>query len=535
MSDRFILQAPAARAALTRGIDLMTGLLRPTLGPAARTVAIARIVGSDGPEILDNAATIARRTIQIEFPFEDMGAMIVRQLAWTVFNQTGDGAATAAVICQALVHEATRYVAAGGNPMLIKRGIERGLPVVLAELSRQARPIDTADEIAGIVGGILRDDRLTTMVGEVMESVGAEGAVLVEDAQGIETGHEYIDGIRWNEGYQSHFLLKEGQTEARLINPRIFVTDIFLERAEQLLPAVEACVQAGERSLFVIAPEVRDSALALLILNRERGVLEDAIAVKAPSIGQQRTNILEDIAVITGGRCLHQEGQESFKEVMLHDLGQARQAWATKFAFGILGGTGSRGAVRQRITEAKAELTTIKDDEYTSNKIKERIGKLMGAAAVIRVGAPTKADQAELKFRVEAAVTSARTALQDGVVPGGGAAYIGCLPALEALELTGDEAVGLKILARALTEPMRAIVQNAGIPDSPIIHGARERGGEWAFDVIKREWVKARSAGIVDPLNVLKVALETAVSSANMAITTEVLVRHKKPTMATNP
>lgn len=537
MPDRFIMQAPAARAALLRGMDLMTGLLRPTLGPAARTVAIDRIVGSDPPEVLDSAATIARRTIQLEYPFEDMGAMIVRQLVWKVFEAVGDGAATAAVLAQGVMHQATKYVAAGGNPMIVKRGIERGLMLALEELRRQARPIDTPAQISGVVAGILRDPKLAEMIGEVMDSVGPDGAVLVEDAQGTETGHEYIDGIRWNEGYVSHFLLRENQTEARLLNPRIFVTDYFLDKTEQLLPVVEACVKAGEKSLLVIAPEVKEQALALLIVNRDRGVLDEVMAVKAPSIGTQRTMILEDIAVITGGRCIHQEAGERFEDVMIHDLGKARQAWATRWAFGILGGAGSKGAIRQRINEAKAELKTIKDDDYTRNKIKERIGKLAGAAAVIRVGAPTKSDQAERKFRIEAAVTAARAAMQEGVVAGGGAALVGCAPALEklAVELRGDEAVGVKLLAAALAEPMRAIAENAGLDPSPIVHTARERGPRATFDVVRKQWVDAYEAGIVDPLPVVLTALETAVSAATMALTTDVLIRHKKPQMATNP
>jgi chaperonin GroEL len=535
MPDRFIMQAPAARSALLRGVDLMANLLRPTLGPAARTVAINRIVGSDPPEILDNAATIARRTIQLEHPFEDMGGMIVRQMVWKVFEEAGDGSATAAVLAQGLMHEAARYVAAGGNPMMVKRGIERGLSVALAELRKQAVTIDGPAELTRLVAGVIRDEALSEMLGEVMDSVGAEGAVLVEDAQGTETGHEYIDGVRWNEGYVSHFLLRENETESRILNPRIFITDYFLEKAEQLLPVVEACVNAGEKNLLVIAPEVRDSALALLILNREKGVLDEAMAVKAPSIGQQRTNILDDIAVLTGGRCLHQEGQESFQEIMIHDLGRARQAWATRHAFGILGGHGSKGAIRQRINEAKAELRTIKDDDYVRNKIRERIGKLAGAAAVIRVGAPTKSEQTEAKFRIEAAVTSARSALQDGVVPGGGAAFLACVPALEAMTLTGDEAVGLKILIRALQEPMRAIVENAGLDANMILHFAREHGPGWTFDVVRKEWVEARAAGIVDPLPVVLTALETSISAALMALTTDVLIRHRKPSLATNP
>ncbi|MCC6627859.1 MAG: chaperonin GroEL [Chloroflexi bacterium] len=537
MRERYVMLAPEAREALVRGVDIMAGLLRPTLGPAARTVAIARIVGSDAPEILDSAATIARRTIQLEYPFEDMGAMIIRQMAWRVFEEAGDGSATAAVLAQALVHEAARYVAAGGNPMLLKRGIDRGLSVALAELRRQARPVDGPIELGRIVAGIVRDPKLEEMMGEVMDSVGPDGAVLVEDAAGIETGHEYIDGVRWNEGYASHFLLKEGETEARLLNPRIFVTDYFLDRADQLVPVVEACLRDGDRSLMVIAPEIKDQALALLILNREKGVLEQAVAVKAPSIGSQRTFILEDIAVITGGRCVHQEAAERFEDVQSYDLGRARQAWATRWAFGILGGMGSKGAIRQRINEAKAELKTIKDDDYTVGKIRERIGKLAGAAAIIRVGAPTKADQAERRLRIEAAVTAGRAALQEGVVAGGGAAFIACIPALERLasELNGDEAVGVRALAGALTAPMRAIAENAGLAPSSIVHLAREKGLPWTFDVVRQAWVDAYANGIADPLPVVLAALEISISAATMALTTDVLIRHKKPSMASNP
>jgi chaperonin GroEL len=535
MPDRFVMLAPASRAALLRGMDMMTGLLRPTLGPAARTVAIARIVGSDPPEVLDSAATIARRTIQLEYPFEDMGAMLVRQMVWKVFEEVGDGAATAAVIAQRLVHAANRYVAAGGNAMLLKRGIERGLDAVLDDLNKQATKIELPSEITSIVSGIVRNQKIAEMLGEVMDSVGPDGSVLVEEAQGTETGHEYIDGVRWNEGYVSHFLLREGETEARIIDTRIFVTDIFLDKAEQLVPVVEACVKAGERNLFVIAPEVKESALALLIVNREKGILDNAVAVKAPAIGTQRTRILEDIAVATGGRCLTQEAQDPFDEVMIHDLGTARQAWATRFHWGILGGGGSKGAIRQRINEAKAELRTIVDDDYVRNKIKERIGKLAGAAAVVRVGAPTKPDRDDLKFRVEAAVTVARSALQEGVVPGGGAAYVAAARALESVEARGDEAVGLKVLAEALEEPMRAIAENAGLDPSPIVHEARRRGPGWTFDIVSQEWVEARSASLVDPLPVTVAALKGAVSAATMAMTTDVLIRHKKPDTAVNP
>jgi chaperonin GroEL len=540
--ERRILEGPRARAALLRGMDRMTSLLRPTLGPLPRTVAIERLVGHEPPEILDSAATIARRTIQLADPFEDMGGMLIRHLVWRVFEREGDGAATAAVLTQSLVHAGARYVAAGGNPLLVRRGMELGLAVAVAALRRQARAIDGPTEIAGVVAGSIRSPELADMIGEVVDAAGPDGAILVEDAQGTETVLEYIDGVRWNEGYVSAFLLRqdEGGT-TRVENPRVLVTDYSLDRAEDLLPTLEACVGAGERNLLIVAPEIRDSAVGLLVVNRERGVLDGAVAVRAPSFGAQRTRILEDIAVITGGRCVCQDRQERLADVTIDDLGKARQAWATKVAFGIMGGQGSKLGIRQRIAEAKAELGTVEDDAYTSEKIKERIGKLAGTAAIIRVGAPTKSEQEDLKLRIDAAVRSARSALRDGVVPGGGAALLACIPDLDAMQVSGvgDEKVGVRALAHALAEPMRAILGNAGLEVAPIVHEARRRGAsqvqEYVFDVLRREWVHAWSGGIVDPLTVALAVLETSVGSAALALTSEVLVRRKNPPMAMNP
>ena len=525
-----------ARAALLRGMDAMTGLLRPTLGPAARTVAIGRLVGSGPPEVLDNAATIARRTIQLADPFEDMGAMIVRHLVWRVFEQTGDGAATAAVIAQALMREATRYIAAGGEVHAMRRGIEAGLAVAVVELERQARPIQLPSEIAAVVAGSLRSERLANMLGEIVDAVGPDGAILVEDGQGTETGCEYLDGVRWNEGYVSHFLLDEhGATSVRLVNPRVLISDLSFDHAEQLLPAVEACVQAGERSLLIVAPEVRDSAIGLLVVNRQRGVLDGAVAVRAPSIGEQRTRILEDLAAITGGRCLRQQASDRLTGVTIGDLGKARLAWATRFAFGILGGHGNRAAIRQRIVDAKGELSAVGDDAYLRGKIKERIGKLAGSAATIRVGAPTQSEQEDLKLRMEAAVATARSATLEGVVPGGGCALLACVPALEALEAAGDERAGIKLLTAALAEPMRAIASNAGFEPGPIVYDARRRGPPCLFDVIRRQWVDAWCGGVLDPLPVVRTALQTSVSAVLTALSADVLVRRSQPPQAINP
>lgn len=537
-SPRYVLDSPKSRQALLRGMDQMIGLMRPTLGPTARTVAVQGLSKTSAPEILDSAATIARRTIQLQNPWEDMGGMIVRQMAWTLFEEVGDGAATAAVICQALMHEANKLIAAGGDPMIMKRGIERAMRVAQAELRRQTRTVELASEIARVILGTVRDQQLAEMVGEVTEAVGPDGAVLVEDSANRDTALDYIEGVRWNSGYQSYFLLKEGEDSVRMMHPRILFTDHYLTGAEQLIPTLEACLAAGERNLMVVAPEISGSALALLIVNRDQGVLENVIAAKAPNMGKQREGTLIDLATITGGRAICNERGDKLEEVIFEDLGTARQAWVTSNTFGILGGAGAKGAIRQRIGEVKKELRALpKDEEHDRSTVQERIGKLAGAAAIIRVGAVTQVEQAETKLRIEAAVAAARSALRDGVVAGGGAGYVGCIAALERLkaEYDGDEAYGIEVMARALSAPMRAIARNSGHDPRPLVHQARERGEGWTFDVLTGEWVDAWEVGIVDPLPVALAVVEKAASAATMALTTDVLIRHKKPKMATAP
>lgn len=533
-----VLAAPGARRALLRGVDVMAALVRPTLGPLARTVMIAGNSPRSAPEVLDSAATIMRRTIQIDDPFADMGAMLVRQLAWTVFERVGDGAATAVTLAQALLHAAAVPVAAGANPQALRRGIERGLAVALDELRSRARPVDSAAELAAVIAGVLRDPDLAGTIGEVVEAVGPDGAVLVEDVAGTATTAEYIDGQRWERGFLSPYLLKTGESVGRLVEPRILITDRALLGADDLLPTLEACIAAGERQLLVIAPEVGDAALALLIVNRERGILDGALAVRSPEIGEMGERILEDIAVATGGRAFLGAAGGRPAEATIADLGQARQVWATADAFSILGGRGDKGAIRRRIAEAKAELRAVApDDDNARRRIRERIGKLSGTAARLYVGAPTDSARAELRARIEAAVTAAQAALREGGLPGGGGALLNCVPALERLadDLGADEALGARLLARALPAPMRVIAANAGIAASEVFDDARSREPGWTFDVLQRRWVDAWEGGIIDPLPVVLAALEGSVSTALMALTTDVLVRHKQPQLAKNP
>jgi chaperonin GroEL len=515
-----ILRAPAARQALLRGIQQMAALMRPTLGPVARTVAISPIGDNGPPEVLDSAATIAQRTLQLPDPFEDMGAMIIRHVALRVFERVGDGAATAAVLAEALVQAASPCLAAGYSPAALRRGIERGLEIARIELRRQVRSIELPSEIAAVAAAAVRDQGLASMIGEVVDSVGADGAIVFENAVGPVTECEYVDGLQWNEGYLSYFLLKAGESTARLLNPRILATDIPVERADQLVPALEACAAAGDRGLLIIAPEVRDSAISLLVVNRDRGVLDCAMAVKAPSFGAMQSGILGDIAVSTGGRCLHLQTGDSLARIADADLGRARHAWVTRNAFGIVGGHGSKERIRARIAELKAELRTIDNDPHARNKLRERIGKLAGTTAIIRVGAATPGAQAELRPRVEAGVTAARLAADRGVVPGGGAALLACGQRLEDCVCDEGEGMGMRILAQALAEPMRTLARNAGLDPEPLLHEVRRRGAGWSFDVVERQWVDT----LTDPVSVTLTALECGVSAAASALSAEVLI-----------
>jgi chaperonin GroEL len=467
--------------------------------------------------------------------FEDMGAMIVRHLCWRVHERVGDGVATAAVLTQAIVDRAETYIAAGGSPVPIKRGIELGLGAALAELRRQSRRIDEPEEIAALIAGAVRDPALAKRIGSIVDAVGPDGSILVEDGEGIETTSELLEGVRWSEGYISSHLLKKGETTVRLMEPRILLTNHHLEKAEQLLPVMQACAAAGERSLLVIAPAAKDAAIALMVLNRERELFDHVMAAKAPHFGDQRAGILDDIAVITGGRAILEDRHERLEDVTLADLGRARQAWVTHSHFGILGGRGDRAAIRARIAELKPSLRMLDDDEWSRERVKERIGKLAGLAAQIKVGAATPSDRDELKLRVEAAVASARAAALEGVVPGGGAALLACGAAVEALDLTGDEAVGAKILARSLSAPMRALAHNAGLEPSTILNGVNTRGPGWTYDLIGETYVNAWKAGILDPLPVVTGALEAAVSAAGVALTSDVLIHHKNPPVSVQP
>jgi chaperonin GroEL len=513
-----------ARATLLRGMEQMTKLLRPTLGPAARTVAVASLLNGR-PEVLDSGATIARRTIELVDPFESIGAMIVRHLAWRVHVRAGDGATTAAVIATRLMAEAVRVIAAGASPVGVRRGIEQAMPVARETLAAQARPIELPEEIARIVLGTVRDEKIAEIIGEVIEGVGEDGAILIENASGFDTEYQYLEGIQWDEGWHSPSFLRGQEAVARLIDPRILISDMPIKEPEELTPALTACLQAGERALLVIAPEISEAALSMLLVNKQRGILE-TLAVKTPSHGDMRLGILDDLAISTGGRCFHDQLGESITTVTLDDLGKARQAWARPRSFGILGGQADRDLIRTRIGLLRNELNSLSDEEWKQGRLQERIGKLSGSSVMIVVGAASEAARDELKVRVESAVTMARSAVRDGVVPGGGAALMACAAAVERAAPAGhdDEAVGWRALAAALREPMRAISANAGLDGQAIVALGQVRAPGQTYDVWQGAWVDPWEAGLLDSVGVLQAALEGGVSAATTALSSEVLI-----------
>lgn len=530
-APRLVLGGDEARTALLGGIERMAMLLRPTLGPVGGTVAVASIVPGRPPEVLDDAGTIARRVERLPNPFEDMGAMLVRHLAWTVRQSVGDGAATAAVVGCALARQASAFLAAGGDPVRLEAGLARGAALAAAELRRMAVPVADLREVAAVARGAVREPELAETVAEAVDSVGPDGAVLVEDGHAGRTACEYIEGMRWAEGVVSPYLLPPGRPEARLTAPMVLTTDHSLREAHQLLPVLETCLAAGRRSLFIVASHIQGAALELLITNLERGVLTGTVAVRAPGTESDRLCVLEDIAVATGGRLIGRARGDQLRDVRIEDLGGAREAWATRQEFGILGGHGAREAIRRRVIEARAELGA----EAGQGMALERIGRLSGVSAVIRVGAPTASEQATLRPRIEAAVRSVQAALREGAVPGGGAALLACGTVLGGMAMDGEEAVGFRMLGRALEEPLRAIAGNAGFDGGTAAGEAVRRGASWTLDVLEREWVEADRAGILDPLPVALAALEAAVDLATTVISTEALARRRHPPVSINP
>jgi chaperonin GroEL len=529
-----------ARRALLRGVDKAARLVSPTLGPRPRNVAIAPIVGTDkSPELLDDGGTILRRVIELPDKYENMGAMLMRHLAWKVKEEVGDGTTTAIVLAQALMHAATKYIEAGGNPMMMRRGIERGLAAALAHLDTLSTRVETQEEITRVAIAATGDEEMGRHLGEMFDIVGPDGTITVEESQKNGVDRRYIEGLTWDKGYISPYMVTDqDRMEATLDSPLILITDRWIKKGAELVPLMQRIVEAGEKNLFMVSNDVEGDALALLVTNKMHDRLI-TVAVKAPGYGDRRMKILEDLAILTGARIISEEAGDLLEDVQLGDLGRAQRVWVNKDYFSIIGGAGDPQRLRDRIAEVKQDIKYYKEkkDEYEEGKARERLGKLSGGVAILTVGAATESDVKVRKARAEDAVRTVRAAIEEGVVPGGGAALLACAEVVRALPAEGDEAIGLKVLARALEEPMRRIMRNAGYEAAPNLARVREAGPGFGFDVVTGQVTDMVKAGIYDPTKVVKFAVDTGISGALMGVTTEALIlrKHSEYDIAVNP
>ena len=524
MSNPRLAFEPESRRALHKGFDKLARMMTVALGPRGRMVAVNRDNPRRAPELLNDGALIARRFTGFSNRFETMGAFLARHIAWQVEEAVGDGATTAVVIAQAVINEANRYVAGGYNPMRIRLGMERALRVVLTELARQARPLENSAQIRALATSITGDETIGKYVEEVFDVVGAYGAVQVRTNYGREHNCRFINGTFWNQGWVSSYFTTEGGT-AILKEPYVLLTNRVLKSSNELLPILEKVKATEEgRGLVVIAPTISNEALSLLLANKTQGTMP-TLGIKAPGLGPEKAEVLTDLAVLTGGRVFYAEADDRIERATLADLGQAREVQAIRSGFTLIGGKGRPAAIRQRAQELRSRLPKAPYGRER-NRLVERAGKLQGGVGLVEIGGSTDAEREYLKERAEEAVHVVRLGLQGGIAPGGGVAYLACLNALKSVELSEAEAPGVAILAHALRAPLRAILENSGIDASTVLAQVGESGAGCGYDVVAKEFTNMWAANIVDPLKVLQVALETGVSGALMALTTDVLV-HK--------
>ena len=511
-----------ARAALRGGIDQLADAVRITLGPRGRNVVLDKKFGP--PTITNDGVTIAKE-IELADEFQNIGAQLAKEIASKTNDIAGDGTTTATVLGQAIVHEGLKNVAAGADPMALKRGIEAGSRSIVDQIGKNSTRVTTREQMAQVASISAASAEIGDMIGNVMEAAGKDGVITVEESKGIQTEIEYVEGMAFDRGYISpYFVTDPDRMEAVVDEPAILITDQKLTSVNDILPLLEKQLQKS-KELVIIAEDIEGEALATLAVNRLRGTL-NVIAVKAPGFGDRRKDNLGDIASITGATLISPEIGRSLESATPEDLGSARRIVSTKEETTIIEGRGTKKAIGDRISMVKAALDRSTSD-WDNEKLQERLGKLAGSVAVIKVGAATEVELTEKKHRVEDALSATRAAVEEGMVPGGGVAFINALPALDKVELEGDEATGIKILQRALEEPMRRIAANAGADGSVIVREVQGLKKGQGYDAARGEFGNMVAAGIIDPAKVTKAALENAVSIAGMVLTTNCLVTDK--------
>ena len=522
----------AARHAMKAGVDALADAVKITLGPKGRNVVLEKKFGS--PTITNDGVTIAK-DIELEDPFENIGAQLAREIASKTNDIAGDGTTTATVIGQSIVHEGLKNVAAGANPMALKRGIEKGAEAVLGAIKANSTPVTTRQQMAQIAAiSANNDEEIGELIGEVMEKVGKDGVITVEESKGITTEVEYVEGMNFDRGYISpYFITNPERMECQIDSPYILVTDKKLSAVNDILPLLEKVLQTGTKNLLIICEDCDGEALATLAVNKLRGAL-NVCAIKAPGFGDRRKDNLGDLATTTGAQIISEEVGRKLDAVQLEDLGRARKVVVTKEETTIIEGGGSANEMKARIRQIKIAVDEASSD-WDREKLQERLGKLSGSVAVIQVGAATETELKERKHRVEDAVQATRAAVEEGLVPGGGVPYLNALPRLEKLKLESDEATGVNILRRALEEPLRRIATNAGRDGSVVAQKVKGLKKGQGYDAAKDEFGSMVERGIVDPAKVTRAALENAVSIAGMVLTTNALVAdipEKRPAAA---
>ena len=517
----------SARASLKEGVDVLANAVKTTLGPKGRNVALDKKFGA--PTVTHDGVTVAKE-IELDDHFANMGAQLLKEAATKTNDVAGDGTTTATVLAQAIVHEGMRNVAAGANAMLLKQGIDKASDAVVAKLLEMATPVKGKEEIAQVATISAADSSIGELIAEVMEKVGKDGVITVEESKGLEFETEYTEGMQIDRGYISpYFVTNTERMEAELEDPFILITDKKVSSIQDILPVLEK-VAGARRPLVIIAEDVDGEALATLVVNKLRGTL-NVLGVKAPGFGDRRKEMLRDIAILTGGQVISEEVGRRLDSAGIEDLGSARRVVATKDNTTFIEGAGEEGAIKGRIEQIRSQVETTTSD-FDREKLQERLAKLAGGVAVIKVGAATETELKEKKHRVEDALSATRAAVEEGIVPGGGVALINAIGSLEGVEAAGDVKTGVMILRRALEEPLRGISANAGMDGGVVIEMVRraqreQSNGNVGYDVISEQYVDMVGAGIIDPAKVTRSAVENAASIAGMILTTEALISDK--------
>ena len=519
-----------ARSAMVRGVDILADTVKVTLGPKGRNVVLEKSFGS--PLITNDGVTIAKE-IELEDHFENMGAKLVSEVASKTNDIAGDGTTTATVLTQAIVREGIKNVTAGANPIGIRRGIETAVAAAVEALKNNAIPVANKEAIAQVAAVSSRSEKVGEYISEAMEKVGKDGVITIEESRGMETELEVVEGMQFDRGYLSQYMVTDSEKMvADLENPYILITDKKISNIQEILPLLESILQSN-RPLLIIADDVDGEALPTLVLNKIRGTF-NVVAVKAPGFGDRRKAMLEDIAILTGGTVITEDLGLELKDATIEALGQAARVTVDKDSTVIVEGAGNPEAISHRVTVIKSQIETT-TSEFDREKLQERLAKLSGGVAVIKVGAATETELKEMKLRIEDALNATRAAVEEGIVAGGGTALVNVIPAVADLELTGDEATGRNIVLRALEEPVRQIAHNAGFEGSIVIDRLKNAELGTGFNAATGEWVNMIDQGIIDPVKVSRSALQNAASVASLILTTEAVVANKPEPVAPVP